>query len=417
MMTLQQLASVPAINRLVGKRPDHRWGRASLTTPRGDGDSIASWFDQHAPEERIRLVREAILNRKPWSPLLRVWVAKRAGSNDFRAVDMPTVLDQAVLYLLHDWLAQHAEGVLTSVAVGFRRGIQMHQTVLNAHRVMASRPFVTVIDIADFFGSLEWRLVDRVIEDLPADQNVKELLERLVRVQVVERRSGRPLERRRGIPPGISVSPILANLVLNGFDRGAGHVLSKLGTSLKRYSDDICASSGSLDARNNAIKVVGDRLERLGLTIKAGTGRLVDVRREPAVWLGISFGPDGLDVLQATLEAKAARLQAKLEQGVIDRQGVDDSLIGLDRYYRRIIGPERAREVISSIKGRLDLSVIPHARKEGIDKLRELVRGHHHRGYEAYGALPYRRPDDVDEIRASPAQGTQKDLGIGRIEQ
>lgn len=417
MMNLQQLASGPAVNRLVGKRPDRRWGRACLTTPRSDGYSIASWFDRHSADERLRLVREAILDRKPWSSLLRVYIAKRAGYNDFRAVDMPTVLDQAVLYLLHDELVKHAEDVLTGVAVGFRQGMQMYQTILNAHQAMASRPFVAVLDIANFFGSIEWSPVDRVIDALIADHDVQDLLRKLVRLEVVEKHSGRLLPRRQGIPQGLSVSPVLANLVLNGFDRGVGHTLSKFGTRLRRYSDDICTASRSRALGDTAIEIITDRLERLGLTIKPGTGKLVDVRQEPAVWLGISFAPHGLDVPQATIDAKAARLQAKLEQGVLDGQGVEDSLISLDQHYRRIIGPERAQEVISSIRDRLDLSAVTQSRKEGTARLRELVRGHHHRGYDAYGDRSYRQPDDGCGSDSTIRPRTREDRGTWRIQQ
>jgi hypothetical protein len=343
---------------------------------------------------------------------MRVYIPKKPGSSDLRAIDMPTVLDQAVLYLLHDW--SHATHVLTRIAVGFRRGVQMHHTVLNAYAAMRKRPFVAVIDIAGFFDSIDWHLVDRIIRRLPADQDVQDLLGRLVRVEVVERLSGARMERRQGIPQGLSVSPVLANLVLDEFDRGAGHALSRLGVGLRRYCDDIIVISPSMAAGAKAVVIVRDRLERLGLTVKQGTGNLVDTREQAAVWLGVSFGPDGLAVPEAAIEAKAARLQAKLDQGVLDAKGVEDSLMSLDQHYRRIIGPERSQAVVLSIKGDLALPVVPHVRKEGAERLRQLAGERHHRGHMYPRALPYGKPDDVD---ANSAQGPQEDLGIERSEQ
>jgi hypothetical protein len=398
-MTLRKLASWSAVNDMVGKRPSKRWGRACLNTCRSDGYSIAGWFQRHH-EERIRLVREAILDRKPWSPLLRAYIAKKPGSSDLRAIDMPTVLDQAVMYLLHDWLEDHAEDVLTKIAVGFRRGVQMYQTILNARATITKRPFVTVVDIANFFDSISWPLIDRVIQGLPADQDVQDFLRSLVRLEVVERRSGSPLARQRGIPQGLSISPVLANLVLNRFDQRTGHGLSKSGVWFKRYCDDMILPSSTAGAGGKAVEVVGDRLSALGLGIKPGTGRLVDTREVPAVWLGISFGPNGLDVPKSTIVAKATRLQAKLEQGILGPTGIEDSLMNLDQHYRRIIGSERSQEVILSIKGRLDLSVVPRIGKEGIDRLRELIGGQHDRGHNSRWVHSRGEPDDLGEHQA-----------------
>ncbi|MEI9942180.1 MAG: reverse transcriptase domain-containing protein [Pseudomonadota bacterium] len=417
-MTLRRLASWSAVNSLVGQRPDRRWGRASLTNPRSDGHSIADWFEQ-SPEHRVKLVREAVLDRKLWAPLLRTYVPKKPGATDLRAIDMPTVLDQAVLYLLNDWLGACAEQVLTRVAVGSRRGLQMHTTLLNVHTLMSTRPFVAVIDIRHFFDSIEWKLVDRVISDLPADPEIKELLRALVRVAVVERGSESVvLARRVGVPQGLSVSPILANLVLNEFDAGAGHALSKFGTCMKRYCDDIAVLSPTVGAGNRAIEIIVDRLSALGLAIKTGTGQMVDTREHVAVWLGISFGPQGLDVPEATIEAKASRLQAKVDHGVLDVLGVEDSLVALDQHYRRIVGPERSQAVVASIKGKLTFSAPSHTRKVGIDRLRDLVGEHHHRGHISYGVRPHGKPDGGERHEiGSSAQSTGKDPDIGRIDQ
>ena len=331
---------------------------------------------------------------------------------------MPTVLDQTVLYLLHDWLSAHAEQVLTRTAVGFRRGVQMHNTVLNAHSAMAKRPFVAVVDIATFFDAIGWDLVDRVIGNLPADDDVQSLLKDLVRVEVVERRSGGILARGRGIPQGLSISPVIANLVLNEFDQGVAHAMSKFSTYIRRYCDDLLLAAPSQTTGDKGIGIINDRLTKLGLTVKRGTGKLVDTREELAVWLGISFGPNGLNVPHGTIEAKAVRLQAKLDQGVLDALGVDDSLMSLDQHYRRFIGPERSQGVIRSIKGELSFSTLPHTRKEGIDRLRELIGEHHHRGHISQGARPHGKPDDVDQHQiVRPAQEPREDSGLGRIDQ
>lgn len=377
-LTLPQLASYAAVDDLVGLDPDPRWGRACLHTRRYDGHSIASWHKQYAPAERIEIVRRAILEEAPWSPLLRVYLPKAYDSTVMRAVDMAVVADQARLFLLRPGLAIYAESVLTKVAIAFRRGVAMAQTVKNAYARMQRQPIASVIDIAAFFDSIPWPLLDQIIDDLPADDGIKNLLRRLVRVAVVERRSGRPVVRTLGIPQGLSISPVLANLVLAKFDKEAAHALSGLGGGMRRYCDDMLTLVPAGASGRGAVQLVGERLRRLGFSMKPGTGAVVDTRIEPITWLGISLGPRGLQVPQATIEAKAAQLQAKLAQGILSPLGVKDALYGLEKHYGRILAPGMSQEVIRSIKERLDFLGVPQHRKVGIEQLQVLVSGQRH---------------------------------------
>jgi len=342
---------------------------------------------------------------------------------------MPVVMDQARLYLIHDWLARPAEQVLTRVAVGFRPGVQMDQTILNAHQGMSERPFVAVIDIQHFFDSIAWLLVDRVIEGLPADRQIRSWLTRLVRAPIFERQSGRCVKRDCGIPQGLSVSPVLANLALNQFDRDIASLLSRFSCVVRRYCDDILVICPSSHAGDRAIRIVRDRLALLGLRIKPGTGMLRDIRREATSWLGIEFGPQGLRVPDATMRAKAASLQAGLDQGLIDSQAVEHTLSGLQQYWGRIVGSEQSEIAILSISEKLDIpALLPKTRAKGIDHLRELIHDHgsppkdldQSKEPRHLGGSPPREPvlpgmPDLHALHDRPALGSCSAVGPGRI--
>jgi len=394
-ITLGGLANRFDVEQLLGKRPNKRWGRASLTTPRSDGYSIATWFESYTAEERIKLVSEAFLNGTPWAPLLRFEIPKKPGSTETRGVDMPTVVDQARLYILNDWLAAHAETVLTKVAVAFRRGVRMSDLVLAASRRTKRLPFASVIDVAAFFDSIPWAIVDRTVERLPVDEDVRSLLKRLVRVEVDESGSRRPVKRVQGIPQGLSCSPVIANLALREFDAQGAHALSKIGATLRRYCDDILVQAPSLAATTQAVAIIQARLAKLGLTVKIGTGRPLDTRAESLTWLGIAFGPDGLHVPTEVVSRKVADLQARIDAGLTSEEGVEPSLISLSNYYERTVGPAEAMAVVSFINKGLDLPNIPHtSRKEGIEHLTQLVDDRSRRGSTSYRSTERNKQDD-----------------------
>jgi hypothetical protein len=387
-MTLAKIASYVTVDDLVGLRPDKRWGRASLVTPRFDGVSVADWFEAFDAGERVELVREALRAGTPWQPLLRVNIPKRGRAGETRPVDMATVLDQARLYLLHDWLGAHAETALTRVAAAFRRGIRLDRVILNAQRRLADLPFAAVIDIRGFFDNLRWETVDGVLEALPANEDVRSLMQALTRVQVVDRRSGANVERSKGIPQGLSVSPVIANLALNEFDQQVANATSRKGCVLRRYCDDILVIGPTKDAVDEATKITRDRLAKLGLEIKPGMGATVDTRVEPIEWLGVTLFAKGICVSHRTTERKAQELQDMLDRGILSPMGTQDSLTSLEQYYRRILSGDSPQRVIRQIRDRLAMPSSPphHQRKEDIALLRALVTGHHCRGLHTSGS-------------------------------
>jgi hypothetical protein len=372
-LTLQQIAASSAIEDLVGRRPDPRWGRACLHTKRYDGLSIADWFRRYSAAERVELVRSALLEQKPWSPLLRVNIPKAHTPGVTRAVDMQVVVDHARVQLLRAMATPVIEPMLTRVAVAYRPGLQLAQTLKNAHVRMASRPIAAVLDIRSFFESVPWSGLDNVLDRLAVDEGTKALLMSLVRVEVVERRSMRLVERNLGLPQGLSISPLLANLVLARFDKETAHALSAMGGWLRRYCDDMLVLLPDTGSAEEAVHVVGERLRRLGFAVKPGTGVVTDTRVEPISWLGISFGPAGLQVPQKTVAAKVTELQAKLTHGVLSKLGLEDALSGLEHHYGRILAPGHSQELVRSIRERLDLSGVHPIGKVGIERLRSLV--------------------------------------------
>ena len=367
-ITIEQVASFAAADSYVGTKPSRRWRRASLITTRSDGHSIASWFRAYEPAERVELVRRSLLDVAEWAPLRRVHVPKTSGAG-LRALDMPTVADQGRLYLLADPIASHAEHVLSRIAVAFRRGYPLPNVLLAAAGHAKDRPFASVLDIASFFDSAPWDLVDRTIQELPADEHVRELLSSLVRADVIERPSSTRITRNAGLPQGVSLSPSLANLSLHRFDLALAHRLSSRHVLVRRACDDLLLMGPSRSAVEFGARAAAEALHRLGFSVKDGTGGVVDTRVEPVCWLGLAIGPGCLTVPDHVVAKKAAALQAQVDLGVLSRDGVEHSLAALHGYYRRLVAPAHADATLSSIARRL---VVPDRRHTGKEVLRTL---------------------------------------------
>jgi hypothetical protein len=356
MMTLDQLAA--DVPRIVGLRPDPRWRRSSENFVRSDGVSRRMWFDGNPAGARVKTVRQALLGGQPWSSVVRIHLPKY-GTSETRPIDIPTIPDQARLYLLQDWLREYAERLLCARAVAFRR----HRSTMNLIRavkwfVSNGYCWAAVVDVQDYFGSLRWSMVDELIESMPCDKAVQDLLRALVRVRVVDQVKGAPVPRQgRGIPQGLSVSPTLANLYLAEWGRHVNHALSHLGAMLLRYCDDLLILARTREGAERSVTIVQDRLRHRGLRAKPGQGAVVDLSAAAVRWLKLDFSLQGIEAPEEILRWKIAGYHDKYDRGLFTTtDGLEQSIVSLETYYEQILPAPRAFEVSGFLrKGICDL--------------------------------------------------------------
>lgn len=345
MMTLDKLASDAP--RIVGLRPDPRWCRSSEHFVRSDGVSRKMWFASNPAGARVKSVREALLEGKPWSSLVRIHLPKY-GTSETRPIDVPTIPDQARLYALQDWLREYAEPLLCARAVAFRRRRSTVNLINNVRGIISRKGYhwAAVVDVQDYFGSLSWSRLDALIESLPANKAVQRLLKALVRVGVVDQVTGAPVPRQgRGIPQGLSVSPTLANLYLAAWDRHVNHALSHLGAILLRYCDDLLILALTRGGAEKAVAIVRERLMHKGLRAKPGHGAVVDLSAAAVRWLKLDFSLQGIEAPEEILQWKIAGYHDKFDRGLFTTDGLEQSIVGLETYYQQILPAPRSLEV------------------------------------------------------------------------
>jgi RNA-directed DNA polymerase len=199
-------------------------------SPGSDGrtvEELPGYLREHWPQ-----IREALLagTYRP-QPVKRVEIPKPGGG--VRQLGVPTVVDrfiqQALLQVLQpEWDKTFSEG-----SYGFRPGRSAHQAAARAQRYLnAGYSWVVDLDLEKFFDRVNHdKLMSRVKERV-AERRVLRLINRYLKAGAL---TDEGLEATaEGTPQGGPVSPLPANLLLDGLDKA----LERRGHRFVRYADE-----------------------------------------------------------------------------------------------------------------------------------------------------------------------------------
>ena len=221
------------------------------------------------------------------SPAHHMKIAKPAGGS--RSLAIPCVDDRIVERAILEVLDPIIDPLLMPWSYGFRKGMGVDDALRALVEARdTGNHWVLRADIEDCFDEIpRWPVLHRLAEICPDDA-----LNALVRAIVNRRVAGKDAPRRtrkKGLHQGSPLSPLLANLYLDGFDRA----MAERGWQVIRFADDFAipvrdrpdgeravadaqAVAATLDLRLNLGKThvssFDDGVTFLGQTTTASTG-------------------------------------------------------------------------------------------------------------------------------------------------
>jgi group II intron reverse transcriptase/maturase len=181
----------------------------------------------------------------------------------------------------------------------YRPGRNAQQAVVEVEALLfRGRPEVVDADLADYFGSIPHAELVKSVARRIVDRRVLHLIKMWLECPVEETddrgrktRTTAARDKRRGIPQGSPISPLLANLYMRRFVLGWKMLglERSLGTRIVTYADDLvilCRKGKAVEALSRLREIMG----KLKLTVNEEKTRICKVPEGEFDFLGYSFG-------------------------------------------------------------------------------------------------------------------------------
>lgn len=192
-------------------------------------------LDQLKPylKENWPRIKEELLNGR-YEPLpVRGVEIPKPGGKGTRLLGIPAVIDRLIQQALLQILTPVFDPTFSQFSYGFRPRRSAHQAVRQAqHFVREGRRFVVDMDLEKFFDRVNHDILMARVERKVGDPRILGLIRRYLKAGLMQ--NGVGVRREEGTPQGGPLSPLLANILLDDFDKE----LEKRGHAFCRYADD-----------------------------------------------------------------------------------------------------------------------------------------------------------------------------------
>jgi RNA-directed DNA polymerase len=270
----------------------YRLVRANGGAPGIDGVSFESIESGKGETEFLNKLQQALKEKSYRAqPVRRVYIPK--GDGNKRPLGIPTIGDRIAQMAVKIVIEPIFEADFEDCSFGFRPKKDAHQAVGAIRRALYNaHPHVLDADLQQYFDSIPHDKLMKVIAGRISDRHILNWIKQWLSAAVVEEdQEGKQRTKRteRGTPQGGVISPLLANIYLNLFDRMFRSYCRATGLAaeLVRYADDfVILMRGGV--RQTRMKVEQIRA-RLGLTINEEKTRSVDAREASFEFLGFDF--------------------------------------------------------------------------------------------------------------------------------
>lgn len=195
------------------------------------------------------------------APTLVGYVLKKPNGG-LRALAVPPFRERVAQRAITQVLAPAIDTLFEDSSYAYRKGYSRGGAARAIQRAYdEGYRWVLDTDITAFFDTVDWRRLMAKVEALYPNDRITKYISGRIQAPVAFR--GRLVTRVRGLPQGMPLSPLLANLYLDEFDEA----MASRNYRIVRYADDFIVLCKDLDEARRAKVDVVQALAALGLDL------------------------------------------------------------------------------------------------------------------------------------------------------
>jgi len=182
------------------------------------------------------------------------------GNGKFRTLGIPTVVDRMLQQAVMRIIMHQYEYMFSDYSYGFRPKRNTHQAIgKSLEYINSGYQHIVEIDLKGFFDEVDHVLLLQILYRKIKCKATMTLIRRWLRVPIEQK--GKLVKRRKGVPQGSPISPLLSNIILHELDE----YMENKGIKFVRYADDFsiyCKTKSKASFHGNEVfKFLRDKLK------------------------------------------------------------------------------------------------------------------------------------------------------------
>jgi len=211
-----------------------------------DGISVKELYD-HLTQNREQIESDIRKGTYLPQPIKGVEIPKSNGKT--RLLGVPTVTDRMLQQAVAQVLAAKFEMEFEDYSYGFRPNKNAQKAVLKAQEhINSGYQHIVDIDLKSFFDEVDHCILLQLLYRKVKCPLTLRLIRKWLKAPILI--NGKLTKRRKGVPQGSPLSPLLSNIMLNELDKE----LERQGFRYVRYADDFSIYTKS----NTAARKIGN---------------------------------------------------------------------------------------------------------------------------------------------------------------